>query len=440
MKPVIIIAIAVVLLSSTIIPAMATHEPTYYEQSRMECEEKYEENVYVEGRSTEAIERGYAFCLNLYPDPEKPFTENQCYKQYDDEIEKMNRAIEVGKLLLNDKTEYEEIKTQQLQECVVDSMTEMEIRCHTDVSQLRYTEGLVRKDIDERGFVSGSYQEWYDDALTKYTHCMDIEPKTQTSNEYSKYCKDENKIYEKEVYAFRELVIYDRDSGISERMLKKTMDAAKVIRDECASQRLAYIDANSILYPPQEPQPVTNLDIVCAQGNFKNIAGQCISERESESVVNSDIICGTGTIEKNGQCVIDTKSRGGGCLIATATYGSELAPQVQQLREIRDNSLLNTESGTSFMGMFNDFYYSFSPVIADYERENPVFKELVKIAITPMVSSLSILNYVDMGSESEVLGYGVSLIVLNGLMYVGIPIAGIITIRKRFQTPTRLSS
>ena len=55
---------------------------------------------------------------------------------------------------------------------------------------------------------------------------------------------------------------------------------------------------------------------------------------------------------------------GGGCLIATATYGSELAPQVQQLRELRDNQLLNTESGTAFMGMFNDVYYSFSPTIA----------------------------------------------------------------------------
>ncbi|GFN40677.1 MAG: hypothetical protein YK1309IOTA_2240001, partial [Marine Group I thaumarchaeote] len=30
---------------------------------------------------------------------------------------------------------------------------------------------------------------------------------------------------------------------------------------------------------------------------------------------------------------------GGGCLIATATYGTELAPQVQQLRELRDSSL-----------------------------------------------------------------------------------------------------
>ncbi len=123
-------------------------------------------------------------------------------------------------------------------------------------------------------------------------------------------------------------------------------------------------------------------------------------------------------------------SEGGGCLIATATYGSELAPQVQLLREIRDNSLLQTESGTSFMGAFNDFYYSFSPVIADYERENPVFREMVKIAITPMISSLSILNYVNMDSESSVLGYGISLIVLNAMMYVGIPVLAIMRIRK----------
>ncbi len=121
---------------------------------------------------------------------------------------------------------------------------------------------------------------------------------------------------------------------------------------------------------------------------------------------------------------------GGGCLIATATYGSELAPQVQQLRELRDNSLLQTESGTSFMNLFNDVYYSFSPVIADYERENPVFREMVKVAITPMVSSLSILNYVDMDSEESVLGYGISIILLNAMMYVGIPILAVIKIRK----------
>ena len=123
---------------------------------------------------------------------------------------------------------------------------------------------------------------------------------------------------------------------------------------------------------------------------------------------------------------------GGGCLIATATYGSELAPQVQKLRELRDNSLLQTESGTSFMAGFNQFYYSFSPTIADWERENPTFKEFVKITLTPMISSLSILNYVDMDSESSVVGYGISLILLNVGMYFVAPVVVIHTIRKKF--------
>jgi hypothetical protein len=124
-----------------------------------------------------------------------------------------------------------------------------------------------------------------------------------------------------------------------------------------------------------------------------------------------------------------TIEEGGGCLIATATYGSEMATEVQLLREIRDNSLLQTESGTAFMGMFNDVYYSFSPVIADYERENPYFKEAVKLAITPMISSLSLMENAE--SESEVLGIGISVIMLNIGMYLGVPAIVVIGIRKR---------
>ena len=116
---------------------------------------------------------------------------------------------------------------------------------------------------------------------------------------------------------------------------------------------------------------------------------------------------------------------GGGCLIATAAYGSEMAPQVQLLREIRDNQLMNTESGSAFMGAFNEAYYSFSPYIADMERENPMFKEaLSKLGLTPMLSSLAIMENAD--SESEVLGLGLSVIALNLGMYIGLPAFGIL--------------
>jgi len=108
-----------------------------------------------------------------------------------------------------------------------------------------------------------------------------------------------------------------------------------------------------------------------------------------------------------------------------------MAPQVQFLREIRDGTVLQTQSGSTFMTGFNQFYYSFSPAIADYERENPAFKETVKIAITPMLTSLVILNYVDIDSEEEMLGYGIGIILLNIGMYFIAPAVVIFKIRKR---------
>ncbi len=150
---------------------------------------------------------------------------------------------------------------------------------------------------------------------------------------------------------------------------------------------------------------------------------------ESGSTGVDDSVCGSGTIMKNGKCVVDDSSNGGGCLIATATYGSEMATQVQQLRELRDNQLMNTNSGKSFMDSFNYFYYSFSPTIADLERENPLFKEAVKLFITPMISSLSVMSYAE--SDSEVLGLGIGIILMNLGMYLGVPAIVIIGIRKR---------
>ena len=130
--------------------------------------------------------------------------------------------------------------------------------------------------------------------------------------------------------------------------------------------------------------------------------------------------CGPGTHDEDGVCVADVVEDKG-CLIATAAYGSELAPQVQFLREIRDNTLLSTESGSSFMTGFNTIYYSFSPAVADLERESPAFREAVKLFITPMLSTLSIMTLADQGSESQVLALGISVIALNLGMYIAAP-------------------
>lgn len=135
--------------------------------------------------------------------------------------------------------------------------------------------------------------------------------------------------------------------------------------------------------------------------------------------------------------VSTTELQGGGCLIATAAFGSEFAPQVQQLREVRDNAVLKTESGAAFMAGFNQFYYSFSPTIADWERENPVFKQFVKLAISPLLTTLSILNYFEIDSEEEMLGFGIAIILLNIAIYFLVPFVTIVTISNYIKSRSR---
>ena len=153
-----------------------------------------------------------------------------------------------------------------------------------------------------------------------------------------------------------------------------------------------------------------------------------------DSFLITEYTASSSTNPESEVIVLDDQSfnetENGGCLIATATFGTEMAPQVQLLREIRDNIVLQTESGISFMTAFNQFYYSFSPTIADYERENPIFKEGVKLTITPLLASLTLLQFADINSESEILGYGISIILLNVGIYFGIPAAFIMKIRK----------
>jgi|CXWL01.1.fsa_nt_gi hypothetical protein len=148
-------------------------------------------------------------------------------------------------------------------------------------------------------------------------------------------------------------------------------------------------------------------------------------------------VCGKGTELVNGICkpiIVEPGKPGGGCLIATAAYGSELAPQVQFLREIRDNTLLSTSSGMAFMTGFNQLYYSFSPTIADLEREHPLFQETVRALITPMLSSLSIMTLAEDGSEAQILGLGISIIVLNLGMYIAAPVVVGLKVHKHLKS------
>ena len=98
-----------------------------------------------------------------------------------------------------------------------------------------------------------------------------------------------------------------------------------------------------------------------------------------------------------------------GCLIATAAFGSELAPQVQFLREYRDNTIMTTVAGSSFLNAFNTVYYTFSPTVADSERTHPLLQETVRAGISPLLGILQIAKFSTIGNNNL-------SVILSGIM------------------------
>ena len=117
-------------------------------------------------------------------------------------------------------------------------------------------------------------------------------------------------------------------------------------------------------------------------------------------------------------------------MIATAAYGTELAPQVQLLREIRDNTVMGTETGTFLMTGINHVYYAFSPAIADIERDSPVLREAVKLAITPLLLTLNLMALAENGSEMHVAALAALILLLNVSVYLGTPVMVLVAARR----------
>jgi len=76
------------------------------------------------------------------------------------------------------------------------------------------------------------------------------------------------------------------------------------------------------------------------------------------------------------------------CIIASAAHGSELAPEVQFLRGFRDGPVMATFAGSQFMRVFNAFYYSFSPAVAECVRASPYLAVITRVLMYPLLLSL----------------------------------------------------
>jgi len=120
------------------------------------------------------------------------------------------------------------------------------------------------------------------------------------------------------------------------------------------------------------------------------------------------------------------------CIIATAVYGSDLAPEVQLLRSFRDQKLLSTFAGCQFMTAFNAFYYSFSPAVAKIIASNSFPAEVARIILAPLIHILRIFTLMPR-TEVAVVFSGLMATTLVGMIYLTPPMAILGAFAKRLR-------
>ena len=195
--------------------------------------------------------------------------------------------------------------------------------------------------------------------------------------------------------------------------------------------------------PPNDGVTLTFTPIVLTPQPNGGTAQATVEITAQKNTVGTYQLTITGTSSKPSRThQVTLTVRVSQCLIATATYGSELAPQVQFLKNFRDQQITHTFAGTNFMIAFNAWYYSFSPTVAQYESTNPAARGVAKVVLYPLISILQLSS-----SAYSVLGFAPELAALTagllagsliGLVYFAAPtFVGLWLARRRINARTK---
>lgn len=162
-----------------------------------------------------------------------------------------------------------------------------------------------------------------------------------------------------------------------------------------------------------------NLGLYSFQYTFAN-AGTTTLSASNINVQGESAKIDLIVLQGTGNTAPPPEPKPSGCLIATAAFGSELTAQVQYLRNFREHYILSTASGSAFMSAFNSVYYSFSPQVAAYEREQPWLQATVRAALYPLFGILAAAERTHsvIGGEAGAMLAGATASSLLGVVYL----------------------
>lgn len=117
-----------------------------------------------------------------------------------------------------------------------------------------------------------------------------------------------------------------------------------------------------------------------ADGQTYYIATTAYDSAGAESDFSNEVSATTAAAASSS----GSEGGGGGCFIATAAYGSYMAPEVQLLRDFRDSYLITNPAGRAFVNA----YYALSPPLADIIRDNELLRLLARWFLSPAVYAI----------------------------------------------------
>jgi hypothetical protein len=202
-----------------------------------------------------------------------------------------------------------------------------------------------------------------------------------------------------------------------------------------------YTSQQSFTYTVDAPRTFTAIFQVNSSISLTGVAQSTSTTYTANSEVETQTATSrvTSSARASPQVVPLSTNPSSKCIIATAAYDSEMAPEVVYMRYVRDSLIGSTPTGKTLRDAFNAFYYSWSPPVAAAIARSSDLQALFRILLLPIIAIVHTTAWIftTLGSTdfASVVAFGVAA-VLCVSTYIVLPILTIRGAWKRIRLRT----